>query len=503
MSTNTDRLETLREPRPLAVEGPTFSDHSMRRAFRIALLTSDMLMLTMAFWLAYWLRFDLQISVSPEVVPSPQFYTALVTLLMPVWLGLFAMSGLYDWQNLLGGTIEYARAFNACTTAMMLVVVATFVDPTFVVARGWLIAAWLLSVFLVCVSRFCIRRIVYAFRRKGYFLVPAAIVGTNGEATALAEQLKHRESSGYHILGAVDPLHQHVGDDLPVGRSELPILGSLEEIRDIIRCFGIRELIVAATSLQRDELLDLYERVHSLRNVELRLSTGLFEVLTTGVQVRSAGFVPLISLNKLRLDPLETATKTAVEYFLTAISLIVLAPVLAVISTLIKLDSSGPVLHRRRVLGVGGKEFDAFKFRTMFLDGDRMLESQPELLSRLRTDEKLKRDPRVTGLGRWLRKYSLDELPQLFNVLLGQMSLVGPRMISPREAEKYGRHRSNLLTVKPGITGLWQVSGRSDLSYDERVRLDMHYIRNYTIWLDLQILFIRTAGAVLKGRGAY
>ena len=121
----------------------------------------------------------------------------------------------------------------------------------------------------------------------------------------------------------------------------------------------------------------------------------------------------------------------------------------------------------------------------------------------LRSRHKLKKDPGVTGAGRWLRRYSLDELPQLFNVLLGQMSLVGPRMITPEEAGEFGDQRMNLLTVKPGITGLWQVSGRSDLSYADRVRMDLYYIRNYSVWLDLQILFIRTLPAVIKGRGAY
>jgi lipopolysaccharide/colanic/teichoic acid biosynthesis glycosyltransferase len=139
----------------------------------------------------------------------------------------------------------------------------------------------------------------------------------------------------------------------------------------------------------------------------------------------------------------------------------------------------------------------------MYVNGNDMLRGTPELQHRLRTDHKLKEDPRVTRVGRWLRKYSLDELPQLLNVLFGQMGLVGPRMITPDEAEKYGRHRLNLLTVKPGITGLWQVSGRSDLSYDERVRLDMYYIRNYSVWLDMQILFVQTVPAVIHGRGAY
>jgi lipopolysaccharide/colanic/teichoic acid biosynthesis glycosyltransferase len=155
------------------------------------------------------------------------------------------------------------------------------------------------------------------------------------------------------------------------------------------------------------------------------------------------------------------------------------------------------------VLGVSGKEFDAFKFRTMRVNGDALLADNPELHTELRANHKLKSDPRLTRVGMWLRKYSLDELPQLFNVIRGEMGLVGPRMITAGEVDKYGRHRLNLLTVKPGITGLWQVSGRSDLSYDERVNLDMYYIRNYSVWLDLQILFVQTLPAVVQGRGAY
>jgi lipopolysaccharide/colanic/teichoic acid biosynthesis glycosyltransferase len=180
-----------------------------------------------------------------------------------------------------------------------------------------------------------------------------------------------------------------------------------------------------------------------------------------------------------------------------------LSPVFLVLALLVRLDSPGPILHRRRVLGASGSQFDAFKFRTMYVNGDALLRDRPELGEELRANHKLKEDPRVTRVGRWLRKCSLDELPQLFNVLLGQMSLVGPRMITAEEAEKYGRHRVNLLTVKPGITGLWQVSGRSDISYDERVQLDMYYIRNYSVWLDLQILFVQTLPAVIRGHGAY
>ncbi len=486
-------------PLPYAGSPPALSRQAQRRLFRLTLLISDTLMLMLAFSLAYWLRFHVQLTVSPEIAPSPRFYVRLVAALMPLWLALFTLFRLYDFQYLLGGTGEYARVFHACTTGMMLVVVATFLAPAFVVSRGWLIGAWLLSVLLVSSARFSLRRVAYLLREHGYFLSPAAIVGTNNEALALAAQLRSWRSSGLHVMGFVNG--SRLAGDL--GKTGLPVLGSLDDIEALVQQYGIEELVVATTALERDELLDLFERVNLLPDVELRLSSGLFEVLTTGVEVRKAGFVPLMTLNKLRLDPIEMAMKTLLDYGLTIPGLLLLLPVFALIGLLIKLDSPGPIFYRRRVLGVGGREFDAFKFRTMYVNGDEILAQHPELLRELRANHKLKDDPRVTRVGGWLRRYSLDELPQLFNVLLGQMSLVGPRMISPEEAEKYGRLKMNLFTVKPGITGLWQVSGRADISYEERVRLDMHYIRNYTIWQDLQILFIQTPPAVLKGRGAY
>jgi lipopolysaccharide/colanic/teichoic acid biosynthesis glycosyltransferase len=194
--------------------------------------------------------------------------------------------------------------------------------------------------------------------------------------------------------------------------------------------------------------------------------------------------------------------KTLLDYSVALVSLIVLFPLFLLIGLMIKLDSSGPVIFRRRVMGVNGRQFDAYKFRTMHMDGDEILSAHPDLKVKLAEKHKLKRDPRVTRVGAFLRKASLDELPQLFNVLKREMSMVGPRMIAPDEVEKYEKWDLNLMTVHPGITGLWQVSGRSDVSYEERVSLDMYYIRNWSIWLDLQILF-QTIPVVLRRKGAY
>ena len=194
--------------------------------------------------------------------------------------------------------------------------------------------------------------------------------------------------------------------------------------------------------------------------------------------------------------------KALLDYAIVIPTLLLIWPLFLALAIAVKLDSPGPVIHRRRVLGRDGRIFDAFKFRTMYINGDEILAQYPKLKAELNQNYKLKCDPRVTRVGTLLRKFSLDELPQLFNVLAQDMSIVGPRIIAPEEITKYGRWGQTLLTVMPGLTGLWQVSGRSNTSYDDRVRLDMQYIDNWSIFLDIKILF-KTIPAVMKGDGAY
>lgn len=474
-----------------------------RRIYLFSLIIADGLMLVLAFMLAHWLRFDAGFTVAPEVDANSVRYGSLVIKLVPMFLGLFALMRLYDYNLLLGGTTEYSRVFTACSVGMMGVVMITFLEPTFVIARGWLTMAWLLSVLLVIASRLTLRRLAYQSRAKGLFLAPALVVGANPEALALLRQLHMGHHAGFHIYGVVASRSGEGEWTTAEERDGLPLLGTLDDLPDLIRRFEITEIIVATTALHRAELMEIFEQVTAWPNVNLRLSSGMYEVLTTGVSVNMAGSVPLMTLNRLRLDRLETILKTALDFSIALAGLIVLTPVLFVIGLMVRLDSPGPAVYRRRVLGVGGREFDAFKFRTMYMNGDEILAQYRELQAELAATHKLKDDPRVTRVGKWLRRMSLDELPQLLNVLMGQMSLVGPRMITTAETEQYGQMRYNLLTVKPGITGLWQVSGRSDVDYAERVRMDMYYIRNYSIWTDLQILFVQTPRAVLKRDGAY
>lgn len=194
--------------------------------------------------------------------------------------------------------------------------------------------------------------------------------------------------------------------------------------------------------------------------------------------------------------------KDIVGPILAGAALIALSPLFAAIAIAVKCSSPGPVFHRRHVLGGRGKPFDALKFRTMVVNADEMLAKDEELRRAFSLKQKLTDDPRTTRIGRILRRYSLDELPQLINVMRGQMWLIGPRMISPEEVTRYGCHAHRLAMVKPGMTGLWQVSGRQNTTYERRVELDMQYLDGWTLWLDLKILF-RTFKVVLTGHGAY
>jgi exopolysaccharide biosynthesis polyprenyl glycosylphosphotransferase len=479
---------------------PNLSLRYQRLILKFWLICTDVLALALAFKIALWIRFDLKIAFSPEFIPNSEFYFSLAAIVISLWILLFLISNLYSLQIKLGGITEYSRVFNACTIGAMLLVFISFLAHQFVFSRGWLVFFWMLSFILVAASRFTNRRLVYALRKSGYLLTPAIIVGTSREAAALASDLYEWRASGLRILGFVSSSRA----EPEIGGGNFPILGSVREIREIIAKHGIEDIVVAITAVHHDEILKLGEELNVIPNVNLRFSSGLYELFTTGVTVKTFGTVPLISVNKVRLEPEEALVKCMMDYALTLVFLLFTWPIYLLIALLVKLDSPGPVFHRRKVLGVYGQPFIAFKFRTMFSNGDDFLKDKPELMQKLQTDYKLKDDPRITRTGRWLRKLSLDELPQLFNVILGQMSLVGPRFITTEEAEnKYGLHRLNLLTVKPGMTGLWQVSGRSDISYEDRIRLDMFYIRNYSIWLDLQILFVQTIPAVLKSRGAY
>lgn len=467
--------------------------------FYAVLIATDFLMVGLAFRFAFWVRFELGINFfDPNAVNSPIYYQGLVWYIIPIWLGLFFVHGLYRKQYLFGGIQEYSRLFFVNTIATILVIAAGFFQPSLVFARGWILISWFSAFFYTALGRFTLRRVVYYLRARGWFLSNAIIIGINDEAKTMAEQLRYTRNSGLNLIGFID-FSEEAGKEV---YKKLACLGNLDVIPELIRNRQVKELILTSSALTREQILEIFQKYGVSTEANLHLSSGLYEIITTGLRVKEFAWVPLIGVNKVRLTGANRVFKAILDYGITIPGLIIISPLLLLITLIIRLDSPGPVIHRRLVLGVNGKPFHAFKFRTMHINGDEILEKHPDKLRELNKEHKIKDDPRITRFGAILRKTSLDELPQLFNVLRNEMSLVGPRMISPEEVQEYRKWGLNLLTVKPGITGKWQVSGRSDITYQQRVQMDMYYIRNWNIWLDIQLLF-QTIPAVMSKRGAY
>jgi len=461
-----------------------------------SLLVGDAISLIAAFSTAYFLRFIL---LPYSSTYSIEEYTKFIFIIVPIWLVIFTINQLYNDQHLFGGLEEYVRVLYSVSIGTLGVIVTGFLQrEELFISRGWLLISWLVALIFVTVFRFLFRHLVFHFRSQGHLLSAAVIVGANKEGVALAQQLQRTSTSGLYIVGFIDE-NAAIGNPI---NDLFHVIGNLNDIENVIEDHRIEEIIIASSALRRKQVLNIFGTIAPINDINLRLSSGLFEIISTGMRVKELAYVPLIEVNKNRLSGLDAGIKQLMDYVLTIIILLFAWPVVLLISLLIIIDSPGSPFFRRRVMGINGTVFDAFKFRTMYKDGDDLLKGNPELQNALERDHKLIDDPRITKVGYYLRRFSLDELPQLINVLLGQMSLVGPRMISPPEMRKYSQWGMNLLTVKPGITGLWQISGRSDLSYDDRIKLDMQYIRNWTLWLDLYII-LATIPAVILGKGAY
>ena len=464
-----------------------------RVALVAGLVLTDAAAVCAAFVSAYVIRFRSSWSIFYAHSNEPMdFYAGLVYWLVPLVLLVFASYRLYQLEQVFDGPGEYGRVASAATLALLgVVLVSFFLDDDLVIARGWIIISWFALIVWVGGARLLARRVVYRLRASGLACRRVALIAGNGELADLEARLKAMPTSGLNVVQVIEPEALTV-----VGEGVRPI-----NLSEVLAGHRVTDVVVSAASVPQSVLAHTVREL-AQRPIQLHVVPGMYEIQTTGVQVREIHGLPLVTMNKVRITGFDFALKRSLDYLVSAAVLIALAPLLLAIALAVRLSSPGPVLHRRRVIGERGRRFDALKFRTMYIDGQELLERQPALKAELERSGKLVADPRITPLGRWLRRWSLDEFPQLLNVLRGQMSLVGPRMITDDELDHFGHWRDNLLTVKPGLTGLWQVSGRSQLGYAERVQLDMYYIRSYTIWQDLEIL-LRTLPAVLRGTGAY
>jgi Undecaprenyl-phosphate galactose phosphotransferase WbaP len=357
--------------------------------------------------------------------------------------------------------------------------------------------AWILSLVALPLSRAVLRHRLAAKSWWGY---PVVILGAGNTGQAVAQALSQQPGLGLKPVAFLD--------DDPTKRESIngiPLLGGLELAAQVAQEWGVRHGVLAIPSATRVRMLEVIERYGSAFE-RLILIPNLFGMASLWVSATDMGGILGLELRHNLLRPSSRVLKRLIDLLGFVLGGTVLLPLVAILAVLIKLDSKGPVFYAHGRLGKNGQKFRAWKFRTMVQDAEQVLRQSLATNLELRTeweqDQKLKNDPRITRVGRWLRKTSLDELPQLWNVLKGEMSLVGPRPIVQAEVERYGDRFALYSKVLPGITGMWQVSGRNDTSYAERVALDTYYVRNWSPWLDFYLL-ARTVWAVLWSQGAY
>ena len=434
-----------------------------------------------------------------EIAPGADAY-AWFSLAMPLlWVGTIGLAHAYD-ERLLGyGSEEYqrvVRAFVGLTAAVAFVSYATKAE----VARGYVVLALPLAAMLSLVGHYTTRKRLHTRRRAGQCMHHVVAVGSEDSVADLVIQLRREPAVGMRVVGACVPFHS-TGTRLRV--LGVPILGGIDDPAQAVARVGAD--MVAVTSCAQIDPARLRRLSWQLEgtDTELVVAPGLMEVAGPRLHIRPVTGLPLLHVEEPYLTGSRLLVKGAVDRVVAGVVLVLLSPLVVGIGLAVRLTSSGPALFRQTRIGKDGRQFTMLKFRTMVVDAERR---RGELLARNERSEgllfKMREDPRVTRLGRVLRRYSLDELPQLVNVLAGSMSLVGPRPPLPTEVALYEDDVRRRLLVKPGVTGLWQISGRSDLTWEESVRLDLRYVENWSLTLDAMILW-KTAFAVASGSGAY
>ncbi|MBI3968158.1 MAG: sugar transferase [Chloroflexi bacterium] len=456
----------------------------------------DGIVVNLAFWHAWWLRYVYELG--PEV---PQPYYADLSNFVRLQVGLtiallliYTYKGLYNFAAGRSLLDEASIIVGGALLGLASIIVFVFYDRTEYLSRLLFAYVLVLTIGLLLVVRWFERMLLDYLRQKGLGLRRTLIVGAGPLGRMVVQSIVARPDFGYLVVGFVD-------DDRSDDIARFPFLGPTRDVGAISRRERIDEVIIALPAASHESILRIMRLCERAR-VSFRLVPDFYELSLDRVHVQDLDGIPLIGIKEAQIRGLNRVLKRGLDLAVVVPLLPVAAVLSLVIAIAIKLDSTGPVLFRQVRVGRGGAPFIAYKFRSMRHGADAELE---KLLARNEATGplfKMRKDPRLTRVGRWLRRTSLDELPQFLNILRGDMSLVGPRPPVPKEVDQYEEWHRRRLNAAPGLTGMWQVSGRSNLTFDEMVLLDLWYIENWSLGLDFKIL-LRTVPAVLLARGAY
>ena len=456
----------------------------------------DIVTIIVAFLAGYWVRYDLRwfLDVAYDAPLSAYLpFLILYVILTPVF---FVVDGVYrtwprSWMD------QVYRITNATAKVTVLMLAVTFVFRPRYYSRVMLVEVGLLTIGLLALVRGAEGLAIAYLRRRGVGIKRVVIVGAGEIGRTVMRTIVARPDLGYRVVGFVDDNPEKGYTD--IGRFKA--LGPLDNLPTILDEERPDEVIITLPWMYHRKIMGIVRECER-RGVRPRIVPDLFQMSLTQVNVEDLGGVPLIGVRTVAISKGALLVKRLIDVTVAAVGLVLCAPLFLLIALAIRLDSPGPIIFRQTRVGLRGRHFEMYKFRSMHVGA----EEQQDMLADMNEADgpifKIRDDPRLTRVGRVLRRLSMDELPQLVNVLRGEMSLVGPRPPIPAEVEKYQEWHKKRLEAPPGMTGLWQVSGRSRLSFDEMVLLDIYYIENWSLWLDFKIL-MRTIPKVLLGEGAY
>jgi len=516
------RVEQIKTPLVKAgiVRASSRAPHWVIPAIKTALLVMDGLIATSSFVVAYYFREGKEIfqqTSNGSFAWSASFAPYGALLFLVILIRVFALR-YYDLYRLRGEfsfVDDGIRVFKSTAIGSLLIVAAAFLYRggfnfrAFSYARSVFVLDFLIALLSFYSIRLLLRSAQTFFRLRGINLIPTLVVGRGPEAAFCIKEMRDRPSLGYRVIGVVNS--GTPGLTRPAFYEGVPVVSDLVGLPEAIRESGANEVIIAESQVDADALFDVMMRCGRRRGIEFRIAPSLINCLPSKTEVDQIGALPMIRLFREPLSDFARGTKRTSDILIAALALAVFSPFWLVIALLIKFDSRGPVFYTQERVGMDGRIFVVYKFRTMRMDADSGVhreyqrkfiagDAEANVGDAQKPAYKLRDDPRITRVGRLLRRLSLDEVPQLFNVLRGDMSIVGPRPPIPYEVEAYELRHRKRLDMKPGLTGLWQVSGRNRLPFEEMVKLDLFYIENWSLLSDLKII-LRTVLVMLRGDG--
>ncbi|HET6669109.1 MAG TPA: sugar transferase [Pyrinomonadaceae bacterium] len=496
---------------------------------KVGMMVVDIFIAAGAFAGAFYLRESQQLwllAADGSFSWSPQFapYALLLPFVIVARLLFIRYYDLYRLRGEFSFVEDAIRIFKSTAIGSLLIVAAAFLYRggfeyrAFSYARSVFLLDFLLALAGIVLVRLLVRSAQTVVRGRGINLIPTLVVGRGSEAALCIKEMRERPALGYRVIGVVEATQtnslRYKGSEQRGGASffeGVPVVGDLKELPEAIRDAGANEVIIADANVDGDALFEVMMRCGRRRGVEFRIAPNLFNCLPRKTEIDQIGALPMIRLFREPLSSSARLLKRGSDLAIAALALIMAAPIWLLIALLIKLDSRGPIFYLQERVGMDGRIFLCYKFRTMHPGADSKVhrDYQKQFIAgraeaNLGNGEqpvyKFQSDTRITRVGRWLRRASLDEIPQLFNVLRGDMSVVGPRPPIPYEVEAYELWHRKRLDMKPGLTGLWQVSGRNRIPFEEMVKLDLFYIENWSLLLDLKII-LRTALVIIRGDG--